>query len=194
MKVVVISRPDFFPGEDVLINKMLRVGLPLIHIRKPDADISEVEKLLLSIDPVFYNRVVMNDFHSLAVKYNLHGVHLNKRNPSVPANWNGSVSCSTHSLSELQSVAGKYDYCFLSPIFSSISKENYNSGFTVEQLQKAASEGVVNEKVYALGGVTADRLPLLKSLYFGGAALLGEVWNNAENIERYMDGLLAAAL
>ena len=64
----------------------------------------------------------------------------------------------------------------------------------MSQLQKAALEGVINDKVFALGGVTVDRIALLKSLYFGGAALLGEVWNNADNIEAYMHKLLLAAL
>lgn len=165
-----------------------------MHIRKPDADITAVENLLLSIDPAYYGRVVMNDFHSLAVKYNLYGIHLNRRNPSVIDNWNGSVSRSTHSFQELSVDDDKYDYSFLSPIFDSISKDNYVAGFSMSQLQKAALEGVINDKVFALGGVTVDRIALLKSLYFGGAALLGEVWNNADNIEAYMHHLLLAAL
>ncbi len=194
MKIAVITRPNFFVGECDLINKMFQCGLPLLHIRKPDADITAVENLLLSIDPAYYGRVVMNDFHSLAVKYNLYGIHLNRRNPSVIDNWNGSVSRSTHSFQELSVDADKYDYSFLSPIFDSISKDNYVSGFSMSQLQKAALEGVINDKVFALGGVTVDRIALLKSLYFGGAALLGEVWNNADNIEAYMHKLLLAAL
>ena len=193
MKIVVITRPDFFVGEADIINKMLCAGLPLMHIRKPMASIEEVENLILNINPAFADRLVLHDFHSLAVKYNLYGVHLNGRNPYAPDNWHGSISRSTHSLAELIVDAERYNYSFLSPVFNSISKENYNSGFTLSQLKQAALEGVINDRVYALGGVTADKVPLLKDVGFGGAALLGEVWNNADNIDAYISRLLSFA-
>ena len=68
------------------------------------------------------------------------------------------------------------DYVFLSPIFDSISKRGYRSQFSLTELQKAAAEGIIDSKVVALGGITKDKLPLLQSLHFGGAAMLGAIW------------------
>lgn len=68
------------------------------------------------------------------------------------------------------------DYVFLSPIFDSISKSGYRSAFSYARLRDAADRGVIDEKVVALGGVTFDKIPLLSSLHFGGAAMLGAIW------------------
>ena len=66
-----------------------------------------------------------------------------------------------------------YDYLFLSPIFDSISKVGYKSAFTEDMLKDASAKGVIDEKVVALGGVTFNRIPYLKELNFGGAAMMG---------------------
>lgn len=62
---------------------------------------------------------------------------------------------------------------FLSPIFDSISKHGYGSAFSHETLRKAAAEGIIDEKVVALGGVTPENAGWLEKLGFGGAAMLG---------------------
>lgn len=50
------------------------------------------------------------------------------------------------------------DYLFLSPIFDSISKRGYLSQFSFESLQNAAKEGLIDGKVFALGGVTQAKV------------------------------------
>ena len=69
-------------------------------------------------------------------------------------------------------------YVFLSPVFNSISKEGYNAAFTVDELSRAAAEGIINGRVIALGGCSAVTIPLLRQWHFGGAALLGDVWRD----------------
>jgi thiamine-phosphate pyrophosphorylase len=44
-------------------------------------------------------------------------------------------------------------------------------------LRQAAMGHVIDEKVFALGGITRERMPLLQALSFGGAVLMGDVWN-----------------
>ena len=80
--IIVITRPDFFDGEASRIVDMLNSGrADLIHIRKPQSHQNEVERLLTYIPSELYSRLVLHDHFSLAVKYGLHGVHLNSRNP-----------------------------------------------------------------------------------------------------------------
>jgi len=43
-------------------------------------------------------------------------------------------------------------------------------------LTKAASDGIIDNKVFALGGVTVDAIPQLERLSFGGIALMGDIW------------------
>jgi thiamine-phosphate pyrophosphorylase len=64
----------------------------------------------------------------------------------------------------------------LSPIYDSISKQGYRAAFTREELLKAAQDGIIDNKVYALGGVTFSRLEEVKALGFGGAMILGDAW------------------
>lgn len=112
------------------------------------------------------------------MKYHLHGIHLNRRNHQIPANFTGSISRSCHSLDEVrEALAFHYDYVFLSPIYDSISKQGYCHAFTSEQLTEAAKEGIINERVFALGGITEANIPQLEAWHFGGAAMLGNVWN-----------------
>ena len=44
-------------------------------------------------------------------------------------------------------------------------------------LRKASADGIIDEKVVALGGVTFDKMTYLEELHFGGAAMLGALYN-----------------
>ena len=64
------------------------------------------------------------------------------------------------------------DYVFLSPVFDSISKQGYRAAFSMETLEQA--RGIIDEKVFALGGVTLDKITILEQLHFGGIAVYGK--------------------
>ena len=66
---------------------------------------------------------------------------------------------------------------FLSPIFDSISKDDYPAAFNEEELRSAAKQNIIDKKVIALGGVTYENIHLLKQYNFGGAVILGDLWN-----------------
>ena len=176
--IIVISRPDFFEGEASKIAQLLQSGrADLVHIRKPRASQSEVEQLLFSIPTELYSRLVLHDHHSLAIKYGLHGVHLNSRNPEPPAGWSGAVSISCHTLGELSECRKQpYAYMSLSPIFDSISKQGYHAAFTCKQIEEARLQGLIDERVMALGGVTFSKIEEVKRMGFGGAMILGDAW------------------
>ena len=176
--IIVITRPDFFEGEAAKIAQLLQCGrADLVHIRKPRASQSEVEQLLFSIPTELYSRLVLHDHHSLAIKYGLRGVHLNSRNPEPPAGWSGAVSISCHTLSELSECRRKpYAYMSLSPIFDSISKRGYRSAFSADDIAAARSQGLIDERVMALGGITFDKITEIKEMGFGGAMILGDAW------------------
>ena len=72
------------------------------------------------------------------------------------------------------------DYCFLSPIYDSISKVGYKSNFEKKELHEAKQSGILTDKCIALGGVTPKHIPELIEMGFGGAAFLGYAWRNPE--------------
>lgn len=113
----------------------------------------------------------------LKEEYKLKGIHLNQRNPLIPENYSGHISTSCHSLDEVKEKKSKCDYVFLSPIFDSISKEDYPSQFTDEQLRAASKSGIIDKHVIALGGINENNIRKIKDYGFGGAAVLGDLWN-----------------
>ena len=166
MKLIVITSPEFLPGETELMQAMLEEGLDRIHLRKPGCTAAELAALIERFPAHF----------PLQRTYGLGGVHLNGRNPDLPDGYRGTVSRSCHSLEEVAAHRTATDYLFLSPVFDSISKQGYRSAFPPAALREAAAAGIIDEKVLALGGVSEANLPEVRDYGFGGAALLGDIW------------------
>lgn len=181
MKIIAITTPNFIECEASVIPHLLQLGIDLVHIRKPSATSEQMALLLDSLPTWCYDQLVVHDCLELANKYNLKGVHLNRRNHTVPDNFQGSVSMSCHSLEEVEIKKDMADYVFLSPIFNSISKNGYNSAFSKEKLHNAMKQGTIDKKVIALGGVSLANIETVKDLGFGGAALLGDIWYRTES-------------
>lgn len=76
LKLIAISWPTFFKDEAEVINALFESGLPLLHLRKPNADVGDVEKLIKHISPEFHDRLTMHYFPQLAADYELGGYHL----------------------------------------------------------------------------------------------------------------------
>ena len=178
---IVITLPYFFDGEAEQIVQLLHSSVDLIHIRKPESKAEEVEKLIMSIPSEYYPRLVLHDHHELAMKYHLHGVHLNGRNPQPPMGWEGSVSKSCHSLEEVKEWKEKCDYVSLSPIFDSISKQGYHAAFSSTEIEEARRVGIIDKKVFALGGVTFNKIDDVLRMGFGGGMILGDAWKNVSH-------------
>ena len=177
---IVITLPEFFDGEALQCAEMLRSGkADLLHLRKPGATRAELERLIGEIPQELHSRLVVHDHFELALKYNLHGVHLNSRNPEAPSGWTGSVSRSCHGIEELKEWKPRCNYVSLSPIFDSISKKGYNAAFSADELEKARLDGIIDGKVMALGGVSFEKLAEVREMGFGGAMILGDAWKNA---------------
>jgi thiamine-phosphate pyrophosphorylase len=89
------------------------------------------------------------------------------------------------------------DYCFLSPVYDSISKVGYRSAGFLGEEQKgeeqrrspsplAAALARAPLPVLALGGVGPGKLRELRAAGFAGAAVLGAVWQAVEGpVEAY---------
>ena len=179
MNLVIITRPDIFDGETALVDRLFRRGMPRLHLRKPKASRKELSAWIEQISPEYRRRIVLHDHHSLVREYHLGGIHLNGRNPDVPswaANGSITISRSCHFLEEVARYKAECDYLFLSPIYDSISKEGYGAAFSRATIATARERGIIDEKVYALGGISAANLPAVTAMGFGGAAVLGDLW------------------
>ena len=62
-------------------------------------------------------------------------------------------------------------------IFDSISRPNYKSEFDFETLKKASKAGLIDKNTIALGGISIDKIKMLKDLGFGGVMISGDLWS-----------------
>ena len=168
MKLIVVTTPTFFIEEDKIITALFEEGLDILHLRKPETPAMYSERLLTLIPERYHNRIVTHEHFYLKEEFNLMGIHLNSRNPKEPHDYAGHVSCSCHSVEEVKNKKHFYD---------SISKVNYYSTYTAEELRQAQKDKIIDCKVMALGGINEDNLPEIKDFGFGGAVVLGDVWN-----------------
>lgn len=195
MKFIVFTSPSFVGGEDFYIRRLFDAGVDVLHLRKPGAAADQCAALIEAIPERWRGRIVVHDHFSLCRDYGLMGVHLNSRNPSPPADFAPrSVSASCHSLDEVARRKPGLSYVTLSPVFDSISKQGYRSAYTDAELRQAASSGVIDSRVVALGGVSLQGIPMLREWGFGGAAFLGDVWERAGHpgFDDYLHRLRAA--
>lgn len=170
---LVITSPSFIPDEASFLHRLFVHGVDIVHLRKPGATAEECARVLDDLTSDDRRRIVIHDFFELAEPYGLKGIHLNARRSTVPDGYEGHVSRSCHSLEEVKRYKDACDYVFLSPIFDSVSKQGYASAFTDRTLKQASSDGIIDDKVVALGGVTPDKIDYLQQLNFGGVAMLG---------------------
>lgn len=179
MKIIAITTPKVTSDDLPIIRGLIGKGIDVIHLRKPDSCIDECRDLLLRLTEKERGRIVIHDYPELYDEFSLLGIHINKNVTSFPSGYSGLRTRSCHSFEEVRMYKGDYDYLFLSPIFDSISKQGYLSGFSHDELVRASEEGIIDRKVVALGGVTFDKIEYLKGLGFGGAAMIGALYNTS---------------
>ena len=175
MLQIAITKPYAIDGEDAIIGHLLANGFDIVHLRKPEADIEYCRDLLGRLTPSERSRIIVHDYASLYEEFALRGIHLNHNFTSYPDNYRGTRTRSCHTFEEVARYKDECDYLFLSPIFDSISKRGYISKFNHEELLRASREGIIDTRVIALGGVTPERIEYLKSLHFGGIAMMGAI-------------------
>ena len=177
MKIIAITVPKMIDEDAYLISNLLKMGIYSVHLRKPEATIHECRQLLTKLTDAERTKIIIHDYPELYTEFSLKGIHINKNITSLPNGYNGFKTRSCHSFEEIERYKTEYDYLFLSPIFDSISKVGYKSGFTKEELLKASASGIIDHKVIALGGITLDMLPYFRELNFGGIAMIGGIYN-----------------
>jgi len=180
MQLSIITLPTLVANEAEAIRELLAEGTCRIHLRKPNATADALRRCLDAMHPDCFANVVMHYYPQLVDEYGLAGFHFNKKNVEQLSNCNyRHQSYSAHTFEEALSMQHyRLDYCFLSPIFESISKEGYASTFTIDELRTFIGTAPSTLKLFALGGISAETIAQTKALGFTGAALLGAVWQN----------------
>jgi thiamine-phosphate pyrophosphorylase len=190
-QLIVISTPTMLPDEASIIQQLFAEGLELFHLRKPDAEEQTVRQLIEAIPAVYHDRIVMHGFFHLMEEYEIRRWHFREEHRMatdeetlVQLKEKGyTLSTSAHDLQVVQSLPAHFSYTFFSPVFDSISKQQYK-GVAGNDFYLADEQKTV--PVIALGGIDAGNITKVRAMNFDGAALLGTIWNEpAKAVEHF---------
>ena len=172
-----MTKSTFFVEEDKILVTLFEEGMDNLHLYKPETSPVYSERLLSLIPEDYYNKITVHDHFYLKDEYRLSGIHIDTPNLTPPLNYKGHISRTCTKLEQLKDMKKQSNYVFLRNIFDSQSEPDQKSNFTMNELEMAASSGLIDKKVYALGGMNMDNLQVAKELGFGGVVICGDLWN-----------------
>ena len=188
--MIVITNPSAVADEISIIGSLFEEGLALLHIRKPDFSELEMASFIHQIDLEYRSKLVLHNHHVLAEDFGINRFHFSEKQriSTVPMPTGFSKPCrhnstSTHSINEFNSLTIGFEYAFLSPVFKSISKENYHPVTNLFEALKLRTN--TNTKIIALGGIDSENIAKTLESGFDDIALLGSIWNNENPVKQF---------
>ena len=176
MKLILLTKSTFFVEEDKIISTLFEEGLDNLHLYKPGTEPIYSERLLTLLSDDYYNKITVHDFYYLKEEYQLRGIHIDSADKQLPLRYKGHVSRTCDRIDQLKEAKKSSDYVFLRNTFGNIHLQEPATS-TIEELKAAAHQGLIDKKVYALGGINIDTIRMAKDLGFGGVVVCSDVWN-----------------
>ena len=177
MKLAIMTKSTFFVEEDKILSSLFDEGLDDLHLFKPGSSPMYSERLLTLLPEDYYRKITVHDHFYLKQEYDLAGIHLDNPTDNLPDGYKGKFSRTSTDLSQLKEMKKKSQYVFLKNIFDCIEFKEEKSSFSLQQLELAAGNGLIDKKVYALGGMSLENIKIAKALGFGGVVICGDLWN-----------------
>ena len=175
-KLIVISNEFDFKNEINQIHALFDAGLELFHLRKPLWNSERQVSFLKNFKTDELKKFSLHQFHETAMQLGINKFHYKETdrltNPDAIAKSKGIKSTSFHDINTMEKEINNFDYCFISPVFKSISKINHTS--IIDSEYKVAKN--MKSKVFALGGINESRIPIAFERGFYGVAVLGAIW------------------
>lgn len=197
MELVLISRSKGIYPEAGLVAKMFDLGLSRFHLRKQGFNSAMIKEYLSQIPEPYWHKIIIHSKHHLAAKYPIGGVHFTKKDRTNKIRlWilhkylrrkkpKLVFTSSFHSLESLIAETRNYSYVFLSPVFDSISKSNYQGRFHNSNFDILLKK--VNQRVYALGGVDSSKVEDIFKMGFSGMAVHGSIWESEDPVGKFTE-------
>ena len=186
--IAVLTLPGSFDGEVECLSGLLEAGVERLHLRKPEMNLPELERLVAKLAPRWASRLVLHYQPELAKRYQVPQLH----GPVKMGEGTGlRVSTSVHDWGEFAALPAGLEYAFISPLFDSISKQGYlaNGGLLT------IPAGALPCRPVGLGGVAAGTIGEMLRQGWTGAAVLGWIWEEPgkavkrfEQLKRIVDG------
>lgn len=177
MKLVIMTKSTFFVEEDKILEALFDEGMDDLHLFKPGSSPMYSERLLSLLPEEYYRKITVHEHYYLKNEYDLAGIHIDDPKAPLPEGYKGKYSRTCTSIDDLRTLKKKSQYVFLKNIFNCIEFPQEKSTFSLDELAKASDDGLIDKKVYALGGMSLDNIHIAKELGFGGVVICGDLWN-----------------
>lgn len=187
--IVVITPEINHPLEAQILSALVLDHDCIIHIRKPHFGINEYKEYLLKNDKLT-TQFVLHEHHSLAKEFPVKGIHLKEKDKNQVTDYPINIkiiSTSLHVVEDANKLKYPFEYVFFSPLFESISKQNYGSNTTQEMLKETVLGLKHNTKIpiIGLGGINKENIVWVKNSRFDGAAILGAIWQSEDPLKTF---------
>jgi len=169
--------PTFFVEEDKILTDLFNNGMGQLHLCKPATSSLYYERLLSLLPDDFHSKIFVHDHYYLKEEYKLAGIHIDDSSQKPPFGYKGKVGRTCTDISLLKEMKRQSDFVILRNIFDSISETSEKSRFTMNILEQARRDGLIDRKVYALGGMSINNVSVVRQLGFGGVVIRGDIWN-----------------
>lgn len=177
MKLVIMTKPTFFVEEDKILATLFDEGMDSLHLCKPASSPIYHERLLSLLSDDYYSKITVHDHYYLKDEYHLAGIHIDTAEQAPPLGYKGKIGRTCNDLSKLKELKRQSNYVILRNIFESRTDKSEQSCFTMNELERASRDGLIDKRVYALGGMNVDNVRIARQLGFGGVVIRGDLWN-----------------
>ena len=168
------------PSLSTVLQDAIQAGVRAIQLRERDLSTGELLSLAREIQAMTTSRsvsLIMNDRVDLAMALDLQGVHL--RADSLPARSvrriigpHRLIGVSTHSAEDVRRAShDSADYVVLGPIFDTPSKRSFGPPLGLDLLADVCRHSPI--PVFAIGGVTCERIRAVRQAGAHGVAVIG---------------------
>ena len=177
MKLVIMTKPTFFVEEDKILTTLFEQGMDRLHLYKPKSSPMYSERLLSLLSEDNYKKITVHDHFYLKDEYGLGAIHIDNPEENLPEGYKGKFSRTCTEISQLKEFKRKSEYFFLKGSFDSQSEATSKAAYTMYELEAASEKGLIDRHVYALGGISLERIKIAKDLGFGGVVICEDLWN-----------------
>ncbi|UII30055.1 thiamine phosphate synthase [Fulvivirga ulvae] len=178
-KLIVITPGHTLDKEADLWMQLLDAGVGRVHIRKPNMKAESVLGLMTKVPSAYREQISIHYYPEVTLETEAGGLHqpysylINGR-VLLPARYR--LSASVHNWDEAHKAMKLCSYCFISPVFNSISKKGYNANPDL----KNVPEQFKGNKIYALGGIDIQNAAEALNMGYYGLAVMGTIWEEPE--------------
>ncbi|MBL6445157.1 thiamine phosphate synthase [Fulvivirga sp. 29W222] len=178
-KLIVITPEHALDHETDLWIQLLEVGVGKIHVRKPGMSVEHLLGLVTKVPSPYRDKITVHYYPEVTLKAKTRGLHLSyehiiKGRVILPAHH--ELSASTHSWDEARKALKTCSYCFISPVYNSISKKGYHANPDLSHVP----DDLKGHKIFALGGISQQNIKEVLNMGFYGAAVMGTLWEQPD--------------